>query len=142
MGNRFFHKSRTHNPSAHDNGTVTDFCETDNESCSSRKSKSRRSFLGFRRRSTSDLTNQSEDKHRGWRSSKKGRFNRLDSRSAMSDDEGFHIKVYQIDAPSNMGSWKSSGSIRSPNFKRKSKSNESLMMKTSTPAMIENHRKR
>ena len=64
---------------------------TDTESTASGKKKKR--FLGFRRRSTTDL------------SSTRGRVKKpmwLDSRRCQSDDEGVQIKVYEIDDPRQM----------------------------------------
>jgi hypothetical protein len=61
---------------------------TDNESVSGKKKKRR--FLGFRRRSTSDL------------SSSRGRVKKpmwFDKRGCQSDTEDLQLKVYQIDDP-------------------------------------------
>ena len=69
---------------------------TDNESVTGKKNKKRKRFLGFRRRSTSDLS-QSRGRvkkplHMMWKRSGGGG-------ASQSDVEDLQLKVYEIDGP-------------------------------------------
>ncbi|XP_066916450.1 uncharacterized protein [Clytia hemisphaerica] len=79
---------------------------TDNESVTGKKKKKR--FLGFRRRSTSDLSStRGRVKKPLWFDSKRG---------CQSDTEDLQLKVYQIDDPQQVNKRKSSGKKESQNM--------------------------
>ena len=82
---------------------------TDNESVTGKKKKKR--FLGFRRRSTSDLSStRGRVKKPLWFDSKRG---------CQSDTEDLQLKVYQIDDPQQVNKRRGGGKSEAQNMVRK-----------------------